>query len=542
MGVAVNSHAYSAGQKIDIEYEGNFYIAKIMAVNNGYLYLRYEEWGPEFDEWLAISSPRVRAPPGVIQSFNAVKKVNAMELWGNQTTFNIEKVLHQNILASEYFKSLFALKTYNDVVNEIYRECDTLEPWASQLRVPSTAYCLLLKFFSMGLTEKQIVGLLDHTDSPYIRGVGFLYLRYACPPKRLWEFFSSYLDDEEEIILDKMQTKKTTIGGLVRMLLQESHYCGSIMPRIPVPVMRDIQKKLLMHERGISDEAEEEGERDDEGRSLDAERKRSRERRGEGDSRRRHRSGSRDASNDRDGRQRGSSREKDDYYKRREVERDVEREIKERMRSQASAMNRNDYMRRPPSVKSALSVKSTAVNMLTKEKPSDSSRREPEREGNAEITRDSRRSDGRERERGHSREGRDRRDRDRREREREGERSRRDKDNDRDRRDRGSYRERHDDRRERDRDRDRDRYEERRGRERDRHDGRRDTERGRHSIDEGRERERERRYDERHSSGDPDEVRKRHERIMAAYGDSNLPDREGRDNSDSIVMGGTKKW
>ena len=42
---------------------------------------------------------------------------------------------------------------------------------AGNARGPSTAFCLLFKFFTMKLTEKQIVDLLDHADSPYIRAV-----------------------------------------------------------------------------------------------------------------------------------------------------------------------------------------------------------------------------------------------------------------------------------------------------------------------------------------------------------------------------------
>mgnify|MGYP004709396873 FL=1 len=38
-------------------------------------------------------------------------------------------------------------------------------------RGPSTAFCLLYKFFTMKLTVKQMHGLLKHPDSPYIRAV-----------------------------------------------------------------------------------------------------------------------------------------------------------------------------------------------------------------------------------------------------------------------------------------------------------------------------------------------------------------------------------
>ena len=41
----------------------------------------------------------------------------------------------------------------------------------------STAYCILYKLFTLKLTRKQLTGMLNHVDSPYIRGLGFLYIR-----------------------------------------------------------------------------------------------------------------------------------------------------------------------------------------------------------------------------------------------------------------------------------------------------------------------------------------------------------------------------
>ncbi|XP_062107698.1 pre-mRNA splicing factor SR-like 1 isoform X4 [Humulus lupulus] len=138
----------------------------------------------------------------------------------------LEKVLCMNILSSDYFKELYRLKTYHEVIDEIYNQVDHVEPWMTgNCRGPSTAFCLLYKFFTMKLTVKQMHGLLKHTDSPYIRAVcvhvfykprlefpyffellrlsvseakvGFLYLRYAADPKTLWSWFEPYVKDEE---------------------------------------------------------------------------------------------------------------------------------------------------------------------------------------------------------------------------------------------------------------------------------------------------------------------------------------------------------
>ncbi len=45
--------------------------------------------------------------------------------------------------------------------------------------IVSTAFCLLYKLFTLKLTRKQVMGLLTHSDSPYIRSLGFMYIRYG---------------------------------------------------------------------------------------------------------------------------------------------------------------------------------------------------------------------------------------------------------------------------------------------------------------------------------------------------------------------------
>lgn len=91
----------------------------------------------------------------------------------------VEKVLSMNILSSDYFKELYRLKTYHEVIDEIYNQVDHVEPWMTgNCRGPSTAFCLLYKFFTMKLTVKQMHGLLKHPDSPYIRAVTPLNIYY----------------------------------------------------------------------------------------------------------------------------------------------------------------------------------------------------------------------------------------------------------------------------------------------------------------------------------------------------------------------------
>jgi hypothetical protein len=48
-------------------------------------------------------------------------KTNAVPMHGNLSTFNMNNLLHNNIMGSEYFRALYQLKTYHEVIDEIYR-------------------------------------------------------------------------------------------------------------------------------------------------------------------------------------------------------------------------------------------------------------------------------------------------------------------------------------------------------------------------------------------------------------------------------------
>ncbi|KAL1923997.1 uncharacterized protein VTP21DRAFT_7032 [Calcarisporiella thermophila] len=178
-----------------------------------------------------------------------VKPSNRLETWGNESTMNMNAIIHTNVLASPYFKSLYEKKTYHEVIDEIYNQVASLDPFVKGTTA-STAFCLLYKLWTLRLTVKQVQGLLDHPDSPHIRGLGFLYLRYVCKPQNLWDWFSGYLNDEEEIQLTKGPNPKIiTIGKLCHMLLTEQKFLGTMLPRIPVPVAKEIEQQMQEHSR-----------------------------------------------------------------------------------------------------------------------------------------------------------------------------------------------------------------------------------------------------------------------------------------------------
>ncbi|ETV81479.1 hypothetical protein, variant [Aphanomyces astaci] len=190
---------------------------------------------------------QVPVDPYYVEEARRVKE-NQLPIHGNQTTYNFNTLLYDNVMNSDYFRKLYELATYHEVVDEIYYRVDHAEPWAAGTsRIPSTCFCLLMKFCTMRLTVNQMQGLLKHVDSPFIRCVGFLYLRYTCDPELLWEWYEPFLDDEEEFNASSNDAILTTMGAWIRSLLEDLNYFNTILPRIPKKIQDGIKVKLLLH-------------------------------------------------------------------------------------------------------------------------------------------------------------------------------------------------------------------------------------------------------------------------------------------------------
>ncbi|XP_059094706.1 pre-mRNA-splicing factor 38B-like isoform X1 [Tigriopus californicus] len=192
------------------------------------------------------------------------KQGNVLPIHGNAATLNINNLILTNIQGSPYFKvSLFALKTYHEVIDEIYYKVDHLEPWERGSRktsgqtgmcggvrgvgaggIVSSAYCLLFKLGTLKLTRKQLNGLINHSDSPYIRGLGFMYIRYTQSPSDLWEWFEPYLEDTEMIDVKAGGGKQITIGAMVKSFLEKLEWFDTRFPRIPVHTQKQINANL----------------------------------------------------------------------------------------------------------------------------------------------------------------------------------------------------------------------------------------------------------------------------------------------------------
>lgn len=215
------------------------------------------------------------------------RRANAIPLWGPDDSFHFNPLLLRNTIQSAYFqKCCTSIKDWNAAIDEIYYEVKNLQPFQLdksprcvfvmyfrcvaqrlialpklillipsiffsffQSSLTSTAFCLLLRLLTMRMTAHQMNLTLKHVDSPYIRGIGFLYLRYAGPPTELWQWIQPYLFDEELFQLETKASSRITMGEFVRKLFTDREYLGTPLPRLPVGVERELQVKLLQAEK-----------------------------------------------------------------------------------------------------------------------------------------------------------------------------------------------------------------------------------------------------------------------------------------------------
>ncbi|CAL1579785.1 unnamed protein product [Knipowitschia caucasica] len=200
------------------------------------------------------------------------KHGNVLPLWGNEKTMNLNPMILTNVLSSPYFKvQLYELKTYHEVVDEIYFKVNHVEPWEKGSRktagqtgmcggvrgvgtggIVSTAFCLLYKLFTLKLTRKQLMGLITHSDSPYIRALGFMYIRYTQPPADLIEWYDGFMDDEEELDVKAGGGCVMTIGEMLRSFLTKLEWFSTLFPRIPVPVQKAIDQQMKSRPRKVT--------------------------------------------------------------------------------------------------------------------------------------------------------------------------------------------------------------------------------------------------------------------------------------------------
>jgi pre-mRNA-splicing factor 38B len=176
----------------------------------------------------------------------------ALPIWGDETSFHFNPLLLKNCIQSSYFqKCCEKLPNWSAVIDEIYYEVKNVCAFQGHQKQPSTAFCLLLRLLTLRMTSHQLDLTLKHADSPYIRAIGFLYLRYVGPPDQVYEWISPYLYDEEEFtVLERVEHKRegalVCIGSFVRNVFQSRDYYGqTTLPRWPLAIEKTLGIQLL---------------------------------------------------------------------------------------------------------------------------------------------------------------------------------------------------------------------------------------------------------------------------------------------------------
>ena len=148
------------------------------------------------------------------------------------------------------------MTTFKQIVDEMNRNVSYATPYEpktnrnssgsmvfrgiSNAGIPTRAFIILVKLMTFRPTVRQIQSLLDYSASPFPRVLGFLFVRYCSHPEELWDWLSPYFDDDEEVQLHRDDSRKITIGQMVRDFLEKMEYFDTYFYRIPVALHRKI--------------------------------------------------------------------------------------------------------------------------------------------------------------------------------------------------------------------------------------------------------------------------------------------------------------
>jgi pre-mRNA-splicing factor 38B len=214
-------------------------------------------------------------------------KSGIVPLWGpDDGTFHLHPVLLQNAINSPYFQRCCeTLPDWNAIIDEIYeQDLRHVQPTSGvgAASAPSTAFCLLLRLLLYRMTLPQLQSTLRHPDSVYIRAVGFLYVRYSCPPEDVLGHIEPHLLESTAMDVEiggghkssggggrgggrppaAASAGRMTLGEYVRKLFgggfsggggggsgASRDYYGTPLPRYPTHVEREIRAKVLHYDR-----------------------------------------------------------------------------------------------------------------------------------------------------------------------------------------------------------------------------------------------------------------------------------------------------
>jgi hypothetical protein len=114
-------------------------------------------------------------------------------------------------------------------------------------QMPSLFFCVVFKLMQFQIERLKVFAWLEDLD-PYVQAVAMMYLRHQLPNAMLWEKLFPFLLDDT--VLNRTFDGKdvVTLGQLAEDLLFDEKYDGFNLPKLPIPLKRDIGPKILLLE------------------------------------------------------------------------------------------------------------------------------------------------------------------------------------------------------------------------------------------------------------------------------------------------------
>jgi len=163
----------------------------------------------------------------------------------NKKTYGFPSVVQSHILDARYFETtLMLIQGFDDLIDEATNYVKSVEPYMpDSTTMPSPFFCIVYRLFTLGLDGRQVRKLIDRTDSPYVRCMGFVYLRFGLHTDKLWGWFGDYVMDDEDF-QPTGSGSWTTIGDFVESLLIKEKYYTTLLPRVSGGVRRQLEERL----------------------------------------------------------------------------------------------------------------------------------------------------------------------------------------------------------------------------------------------------------------------------------------------------------
>ncbi|CAE8583796.1 unnamed protein product, partial [Polarella glacialis] len=118
----------------------------------------------------------------------------------NTKTYGFSTLLQTHVVESAHFKALISHESFEQMIEEMHQFVESIEPYMTNSNTtPSAMFACLYRLFTMGIDSRQLRRLMENPDNPYIRCVGFLFVRFGLPPDHLWNWLGEYVLDDEEL-------------------------------------------------------------------------------------------------------------------------------------------------------------------------------------------------------------------------------------------------------------------------------------------------------------------------------------------------------